>query len=327
MMTDINMGVLYALESVRRPVLDWLMAAITCLGGEWFFIAAAVGVYWCVSKKHGYYLFAAGLIGTTVGQFVKIVCHVQRPFVRDPDFTIVEAARADASDYSFPSGHSLNAAAVIGGVARFTERKAVRIVCVALALLVAFSRLYLGVHYPTDVLAGLAIGLVPMLALYPVFERSDDDPRVVPAVFAAAAAAALAAALYAERRVWPQDVDADMLAGAVKNLYMLCGCAAALAVSAPIERRCVGFDVKAPLWAQALKLVLGVALVVGVRAALKPAAAAIFSNPGVASGARYFVMVLFIVLVWPLTFPWFSRGCRSKKAACRTDAGGADGGV
>ena len=311
---DFNMGVLYALESVRQPVLDRLLGAVTYLGSEWAFIAIAVAVYWCVSKKHGYYLLAAGVISTAVSQFMKIMCRVERPFVRDPDFTIVESARAGATGYSFPSGHSQSAAAVIGGVARFTERRAVRIVCIVLAALTAFSRMYLGVHYPTDVLGGLAIGLVVMFALYPVFEKSDERPAVVPVVFGVTAVAALAAAAYVEHRVWPQDIDAENLAEAIKNLYLLGGSAAALAVSAPIERRCIRFDVQAPLWAQALKLVLGVALIFGVRAVCKPVVAAVFGALGVGTAVRYFVMVVFVVLVWPLTFPWFARGCRRRKA-------------
>ena len=47
-----------------------------------------------------------GFFGTLVNQFLKLVCRVPRPWVRDPNFTIVEAARADATGYSFPSGHT-----------------------------------------------------------------------------------------------------------------------------------------------------------------------------------------------------------------------------
>ena len=106
------MGFLYALESIRCPLLDSFFSVITYLGSEWLFIAAAVIVFWCYNKRDGYYLLAAGLIGTVVNQFLKIVCQVPRPWMRDPKFTIVESARADAGGYSFPSGHSQNATAV-----------------------------------------------------------------------------------------------------------------------------------------------------------------------------------------------------------------------
>lgn len=69
----------------------------------------------------------------------------------DPDFQIVEAARADATGYSFPSGHTQN---IVGTTASiFASRKEtwVRIVCIVLMVLVPFSRMYLGVHTPLDV--------------------------------------------------------------------------------------------------------------------------------------------------------------------------------
>ena len=107
------MGVLYALESIRTPALDKIMSVITLLGGELFFMVIAVTVFWCVSKREGYYLMIVGFFGTVINQFLKILCCVPRPWVKDPGFTIVESARAEATGYSFPSGHTQNAVASV----------------------------------------------------------------------------------------------------------------------------------------------------------------------------------------------------------------------
>ncbi len=307
------MGILYALEGIRSPVMDALLSAVTYFGSELMFIAAAIIVFWCVDKKYGYYLMATGMIGTLVNQFLKIVCQVPRPWVRDPDFTIVESARAEATGYSFPSGHTQSAVGIIGGIARFTKHKAVRIVCVVLAALVAFSRMYLGVHYPSDVGFALVCGLVLVFALYPLLEKSDKDPKIIPILFGVTAVVSLIAALYVEFHAWPADIDAANLAEAVKTLYMMFGCTLAITVAAPIERKRIGFDPKAPWWAQLLKIVLGLACVMALRAGLKPVLTAIFGSLGIAHGIRYGIAVLFAALVWPLTFPWFSRGCKRKK--------------
>lgn len=304
------MPVLYALESVRNSAADAIMLAATRIGGAWLFLVVPLIVYWCVSKKYGYYLMAAGLIGTAVNQFLKIMCQVPRPWVRDPDFTIVEAARGGASGYSFPSGHSQNAAGILGGVARFTKTRAVRVVCVVLIALVAFSRMYLGVHYPTDVAVGLLCGLLLVFVLYPVFRSVDRDVSVVSAVFGVAALCCLSAALYAEFRSWPGGVDVSNLISAVGSLYMLFGCTAAVAVCAPIEQKRIRFDVKAPRWAQILKAALGIALLYGLRAALEALPAAFFGGFELAVTVRYAVLTAFALVVWPLTFPWFARGCR-----------------
>ena len=144
------MNLLYALESVRTPFWDAVFSAVTHLGEETVFMVAAILIFWCVSKQEGYYLLLMGFFGTVVNQFLKLLFRIPRPWVRDPDFTIVESARAQATGYSFPSGHTQNAVATFGGIARSTRRPWVRWACVAVLLLVSFSRLYLGVHTLID---------------------------------------------------------------------------------------------------------------------------------------------------------------------------------
>lgn len=307
------MGILYALENVRTPWADAFFSAVTYCGHELAFIALAMVVYWCVSKKYGCYLMAAGLLGTALNQFLKILCCVPRPWVRDPNFTIVESARAAATGYSFPSGHTQNAAGIIGGVARFTRKKALRIICIVLVALVGFSRLYLGVHYPSDVGFGLICGVILVFALYPMFDHFENKPKPAVILFGVTTVLSFAAALFVDLRTWPADTDPENLAEAVKSLYMIFGCCLALTVSIPIEAKCIDFDPKAPWWAQILKSVLGLVLVAGLRAALKPGLAAIFGELSVTHGIRYCIVVLFAVLVWPQSFRWFSAGCPLNK--------------
>ena len=110
------MELLYWFESIRCPALDTIMSLVTHLGEETFFMVAALYVFWCVDKRRGYYLLSVGFVGTLVNQWLKIVCRVPRPWVRDPNFTIVESARVEAAGYSFPSGHTQSAVGWMGGV-------------------------------------------------------------------------------------------------------------------------------------------------------------------------------------------------------------------
>ena len=96
------MQLLYALESIRTPVWNALMSAVTHLGEETVFMAAALFVFWCVGKRQGYYLLAVGFAGTVLNQFLKLLFRIPRPWVLDENFTIVESARAQATGYSFP---------------------------------------------------------------------------------------------------------------------------------------------------------------------------------------------------------------------------------
>ena len=262
------MKVLYALESIRTPWLDTVMAAITHLGEETVFMVAALFVFWCVSKRHGYYLLAIGFAGTVLNQFLKLLFRIPRPWVLDSDFTIVESARAQATGYSFPSGHSQNAIGTFGGIARFTRRKWVR---------------------------------VAAIALYPLMERSDSRHGVMGAVLAVMLALAVGYLLFVSLYPFPADVDAANLASGVENAWKLLGATVGMLVGWWLDVRFIHFDTRAVWYVQLIKLVGGLALLLGIRAVLKaPLAAALGAGAG--GAVRYGVMVLFAAAVWPMVF-------------------------
>ena len=295
------MKVLYALESIRVPWLDTVMAAITHLGEETVFMVAALFVFWCVSKRHGYYLLAIGFAGTVLNQFLKLLFRIPRPWVLDSDFTIVESARAQATGYSFPSGHSQNAVGTFGGIARFTRRKWVRVAAIVVAVLVPLSRMYLGVHTPLDVGVAAVIAVALVFALYPLMERSDSRHGVMGAVLAVMLALAVGYLLFVSLYPFPADVDAANLASGVENAWKLLGATVGMLVGWWLDVRFIHFDTRAVWYVQLIKLVGGLALLLGIRAALKaPLAAALGAGAG--GAVRYGVMVLFAAAVWPMVF-------------------------
>ena len=204
-----DMPILYALEKLRTPFFDTVLGAVTYLGEETFFIVVAIVVYWCISKKLGYYLLLTNYFSTLINQFVKILCRVPRPWIRDPGFSIVENARAAAAGYSFPSGHTAGITVIAGCVSRVTKRKALRVICIVVLLLVAFSRIYLGVHYPSDVLFSLIVGLILVFALYPLFRRCDESIAPVYAFALVLFVLSLAFAVFTETYAFPADVDPE----------------------------------------------------------------------------------------------------------------------
>ena len=130
------MQLLYWLESIRNPFLDAFFSSITHLGSETLFIVLAIVMFWCVNKRSGYYLMTVGFFGTLVNQFLKILCRVPRPWVKDPDFTIVEEAREAATGYSFPSGHTQTSVGAYSALGLWNKQKWLRAVMIALCLLV-----------------------------------------------------------------------------------------------------------------------------------------------------------------------------------------------
>ena len=164
------MEFLRLLESIRNPVTDVLMQVITECGGEMVFLIVGIIMLWCVDKRQGYFILITGFLGTYINQFLKITLRIPRPWVLDPDFTIVESAREAATGYSFPSGHTQISVGCFAGIAMCRKEKWLRIVCIVLCVLVPFSRMYLGVHTPLDVLTSVCLALALVIFLWMLFE-------------------------------------------------------------------------------------------------------------------------------------------------------------
>jgi len=300
------MELLYWFQSIRNPVLDAVMSTVTHLGEETFFMVAALVVFWCVDKRKGYYLLTVGFVGTLINQWLKIVCRIPRPWVQDPNFTIVEAARAEATGYSFPSGHTQSAVGYLGGVARFTDRLWLRIICVVLAVLTAVSRMYLGVHTPMDVGVSVVIAVVLVLVIYPLVESTLWFPNRLYVVMGGMLAFSLAYLAFVELYPFPADVDAVNLASAVKNAYTMTGAVSGVMVVSYLDSKWINFPTKAPLWGQFIKLAVGFALTVAVKSLLKAPLLALCGGHNVGNLIRYFLMVMVAGGLWPLSFRFFA---------------------
>lgn len=301
------MELLYALESIRTPFLDKLMGLVTNLGGEAVFIVAAIVVFWCLNKSCGYYMMTVGFAGTIINQFLKLWFRIPRPWVKDPNFTIVESARAEATGYSFPSGHTQNAFAVFGAPARFFKNTALRIVFIFLIALTAFSRMYVGVHTPLDVGVSLIVGTILVFVIYPFFRDMDKSPKKVYIIFSIFIVLAAAFVAFVELYDFPADIDAENYASGLKNAYMILFCAIGLMLTFFIDTKYVHFPTQAVWWAQIIKVVVGLAILLALKSVLKAPLLALFGGHSIAHGVRYFIVILFAGIVWPMTFKFFAK--------------------
>lgn len=307
------MDILYALEKIRTPFWNGAMSAVTQLGGEVIFIVAAVVVFWCVSKWEGYYLMTIAFCGTVLNQFLKLICRVPRPWVRDPNFTIVESARAEATGYSFPSGHTQNAIGLFGGMARWGGRRWVRLGLTALALVIAFSRMYLGVHTPADVGVSLVLAAALVLGLYPLMRRAQEKPRYMGYVLAAMLVVSGAFVVFVEAYGFSADTDAENLASGIGNAWKMLGAVAGMTLAWLLDRRYIHFETQGVWWVQVIKVVVGMALLLAIKSGLKAPLLALLGHEGLAGGVRYFLLVLVAGAVWPLVFRPMSKWGKGKK--------------
>ncbi len=301
------MQFLYFLESIRTGFGDVFFSLITRLGEEVLFIVLALFFLWCCNKQEGYYLLTVGFLGIFFNQMLKMIFRIPRPWVKDPNFTIVESAREAATGYSFPSGHTQTAVGAYGAVARWEKNRWLRIVCIVAIFLVGLSRMYLGVHTPLDVLVSLAVGGVLVFALYPLFRYIAAHPKWMHVMFAVLLVLSVGFVLFMELYAFPADTDPHNLASACKSAYMMLGCTVGVWLIYFLDNRYLHYSVEAPFWGQVLKLVLGLALALVVKSVVKEPLLALTNQHESANAIRYFLLVIFAGVVWPLTFPLFAR--------------------
>ena len=307
------MEFLYFLENMRTPVGDVFFSAITHMGEETVFILVGLLFFWCIDKKKGYFLLSVGFIGTVINQFLKLWFRIPRPWVKDPNFTIVESARVEATGYSFPSGHTQTSVGMYGGIARVCKNLWVRIPCILLCILVPLSRMYLGVHTPADVGVSVAVALVLIFVLYPVVNKVLENPkymRIYLAVLIALAAAFLAFVLLYP---FPADIDMHNYESGIKNAYKILGCILGLWVSFEIDEHYTHFETTGSWWVQILKLVPGLLVLLAIKSGLKAPLYALCGGSFIADGIRYFLITAVAGGVWPTTFKLWRKLDKKKK--------------
>ena len=315
------MPFLHFLQGIRNPILDGFFSLVTHLGEETFFLAFAILFFWCINKREGYYILITGLVGTLVNQLAKLFFRVPRPWDLDKSFEIVEDARKEATGYSFPSGHTQNIAGTYGAIAAFNPKVWKTVLCTTIVVLVAFSRMYLGVHTPLDVIVSLLLALAMILLLRPLFVDEDRFKRSMPWIVIFSTILSVGFLAYVLSVSGDAGLDSDNFNSALKNAYTLLGALLGMAVALPIERKYINFETKDKWYIQIIKTVLGLAIVLGVKEISKALLKPIFGNNQGIQAVRYFAVVMVAVCAYPLLFPIFRKidekiiaRCKSRKA-------------
>lgn len=185
------MGLTYLLllQNIREAfggVFDSYMLKITSFAESFPTFLLLAGVYWCVDKRAGQCMGWNTALACTWSQFLKAVCRIERPWVRDERIRPVEAAVPAASGYSFPSGHTARAVASWGVLGSCMRKKGkadgdqsgkwLGMLSWVLTALILFSRNYLGVHTPQDVFAALFLGLVLIRGVEKLLDWVEGHP-------------------------------------------------------------------------------------------------------------------------------------------------------
>ena len=308
------LDILRWIAKMRNPVFDFLFQVITYCGDEIVFMAIAMLLFWCVSKKEGYYILTVGFVGTIINQFLKITFRIKRPWDLDPSIGVVGNAKEAATGYSFPSGHTQNSVGTFGALAYIFKKRWVRIVSIVLCVLVPFSRMYLGVHTPLDVIVSVGIALLLVFGLRPIFNKAYNSTNGMIIFISVMVLMSVSFVLYLELFKFPNEVyelapqdNMTHLQHSLKNAYTLLGALFGMAVALPIEKKFINFETKDKWYIQIIKTGVGLGLVLGVKELLEVVLKPIFGDSQVIHAFRYFGVVLVAVCAYPLIFPLYRK--------------------
>lgn len=265
------------------PALDLPFKLITFLGGELFFLLLLPGLYWSLNRRMGARVTMLFLLSTYFNFAVKTVLDQPRPFQYDPRVHQLD----EAPGGGLPSGHAQNAVAVWGYLAAQFQRAWLWWLAGLLVVLISLSRLYLGMHFPTDLMGGYVLGL-PILLLYLWLEPG------------------LEAWLKAQHLIW--QFGLALLVPLLLAFLLpteegvtISGVMLGLCLGLILERRWLGFETGGSSRQRILRFLLGAAVMVGLWLGLRLALAA-FEPAFVFRFIRYVLMGLWGAFGAPWVF-------------------------
>jgi len=303
-----DISILLALQDFRNGAgasLADFLSKMTFLGElSSAFVIMAI-IYWAVSKDFGAYLMMGWSGNRLVNGVLKVTACAYRPWIRDARIVPYGNAITTATGYSFPSGHTMNAASIFGGGAvRKDLPKALRIALGITVALVAFSRNFLGVHTPQDVLVGALCGILVMALTVKLMNWVADHPEKDLLVAGIGIALAVAVAVYAALKNYPTDYDAEgkLLVDGTKmanDTFKGVGWCSAFLVGWVLERRYVGFSTDVSMARRVTRVATGLLSYYAVSLILVPLVKNALPGPA-GTTASCFLQMLYVSFIFPL---------------------------
>ena len=276
--------------------------------GAWAYLMIGL-IYWCVNKKKGAEIMFALSSGSMMMQFMKNTFCVYRPWIRDPRIVPVGDSISTATGYSFPSGHTYIATSFFGSVILWLRKnKLIGAISTVFLLLVKFSRNYLGVHTPQDVITSFLLGLVFIWLSKKISIWIDDGKNRD--IFVAAIGILVCALflIYCEFKPYPLDYTATgkLLVDPYKMItdcYLAVGCVSGFLVGWFVERRFVKFEDTNNRKTQILRFIIGGLTTLAVlKGVTVPIEIALGEHWGIL--VRYFLTIMWMISGVPCLFKY-----------------------
>ena len=291
---DWEVALMEALQSHLGSFGEGLAKLVTLFGEEMLMIAILGFLYWCFDKQAAKRIGTCIMAGILLNPMLKNIALRRRPYFDNPGIRCLKPADSSADiydvaaqGYSFPSGHSTNSAILYGSFPIQWKKRGLRIVAFVVPFLVGLSRVALGVHYPTDVLAGWVTGAASLLLISYFQSRVKNENMFHLILFLLA----LPGIFYCH--------TSDYFTG----LGMMAGFFLAI----PFEERFVRFEMTRSPVCAILRVIGGFAVYFGINTLLKMPFSKAFLESGTTGAmlvrsCRYLIVVFVMIGVYPLLF-------------------------
>ena len=282
-----------------------------------YLIMIPVFVYWVINKRSGLYTLVSYYLCCGINAIVKLTVCAYRPWIRDARVHPAGDAITTATGYSFPSGHTVTAGPIYGGLAvvSWSWKKFVSVILIILLLLTAFSRNYLGVHTPQDVFVGICESVFWLIIISKIFTYLDEHPEKENMLLLICFIVGWLGIAYITFKPYPIDyVDGKLLVdpqAMMNDGYGDICLLIAFPVARYIEKRWIGFQ------APGLK---GAGLAAGIAGLIPLGLMIKFMKPPLDNllGTHWghftytFIFVLYCIALWPLVMKAVGKGKEEK---------------
>jgi len=265
------------IQSFNTPFLDQFFIYVTMLGEEYFYIFVLSFFYWCINKEGTRYFVMILTFSSVINGALKEIVSSLRPFQ-------VEAVRAlrteTAHGSSFPSGHTQTVTTFYGTLAYKFKNVWIISFAVIVVLLVALSRIYLGLHWPRDVVGAIVMGVLSIAVMHKIIMLEEKKGIAWPFYAVSAVVITSLFFLHSETYIKASGAFLGFMLGFL------------------VEDHYVKFDVRADGFVQIIKFIIGIVVTLAIFEGLK------FILPELIlfTFLRYFMTIFFVVAVIPWIF-------------------------
>jgi membrane-associated phospholipid phosphatase len=270
-----ELEILKSIQSINNNFFDVFFEIITIFGEELFIIPVLAVIYWGIDKRFGEYMGFSIFSSLLVNNFLKDIFKFNRPIGEEN----IRSLRVEtATGYSFPSGHSQGAGTFYSSLSFYIRKKIIYFFSFIMIILIGFSRLYLGVHYPKDVLVGIILGVFISYITYFFYYRVLSRNKMY----------IILLMIFTPLLLFVESAD----------FYKIYGSYFGFVLGIILEKKYINFNTDIKFIKKFLRIFLGIGLIFILKISLK----IFFVDHVIFDMIRYFFIVFFGIGIYPMIF-------------------------